>query len=303
MREALKGGQLIGVTIAGNHGREACFRLIQANELSRDLCVRVDVFVKLDSTSCKAIGFIDNLVSSATLEYSLLDKVSMIRDISNDPSYQSDGLLSNDAIRICVEDIMYKNSNAKKSETDRNKRIKSASPFLKACRVPDFLWPVVSQALATKKITQAMFRTFHWGNYPERQKKIFESFIANGNENDLKSKLELVNLRAKLIPALQQIWNSLSPEDRQVEDFDDFLGLIDEEQNLDTLVIKFKRELKAVNARGVFADVRLTNLVKSILKRKSENPSQENSAFEVEGLNLAGKRSVHVFMKETARPV
>ena len=298
LREALKAGQLIAVTIAGNHGREACFRLISLGELSRDLTVRVDVFVKLDAASCKAIGFVDNLVSSSTLEYSLLDKVTMIRDISNDPCYLSDGLLTSEALRICVEDIMYKNSSAKKSETDRNKRLKSASPFLKACRVPDELWPIVSQALATKKITQGQFRTFHWGNYPEKQKAIFESFIANGHEQELKTKLELVNLRAKLIPAMQQIYKSLSIDDRQENTFEEFLDLINEEQNLDVIVIKFKRELKAVNARGVFADVRLTNLVKMILKRKNENASQDHSAaLEVEGLNAAGKQSVHIFMK------
>ena len=92
---------------------------------------------------------------------------------------------------------------------------------------------------------------------------------------------------------MQQIHKSLGSSGGEVGTFEDFLEIINEEQNFDSIVIKFKRELKAVNARGVFADIRLTNLVKTILKRRTENASQEHSTFlEVEGLNIAGKNSM-----------
>jgi hypothetical protein len=95
----LKKGTVLAITIAGNHTRESCTRHIRNGIFEDNMVLRVDVFAGISVQTARAIGFIDNLVADQTKSYSLLDKVSMIRDIVTDQQYQQAGSLTYDSWR------------------------------------------------------------------------------------------------------------------------------------------------------------------------------------------------------------
>ena len=300
-------GGLIAVTIGGNHGREACVRLIRKGQFEPDLELRCDVFAGLDVPTARALGFIDNLVAQEALGYSLAEKVSMIRELSYDDKFVDRGSLTDQAVRICVFDIMYKSNATKKETTNPQSRIKSAAPFLKACRVPAQLWPHVRAALATDKISLTDFRSISWTHDPARLEEAFRNFNLEPKVKVLKKQLNIIKCVNKLKPALSSIWADLQLCRRISTSAGGFVEHINNLQDLDIIATRHKKNLLKVRAKMVYKSPELTKEVVALIETNSnrnlQSPVVAGAWSSVAGTNREKAKTIHRFQRGDATEV
>jgi hypothetical protein len=308
----LKKKAILAITIAGNHTRESCTRHIRAGKFEKDMVLRVDVFAGISAQTARAIGFIDNLVADQTKSYSLLDKVSMIRDIVLDQDNYQSGSLTFDALRICVFDIMYKDLRSSvgkkakrksvKAETPESlikKRIEQAHPFLRACRVPNELWPTVSRSLMLKGLNITNFRTINWSHDPAQLKKAFETFNQSGDYPQLQKAFTLIRARSKLISSLHQIFSDLPAARKIARNQEEFVAKLKNLQDLDILTGTFLQPLLSTRHNQVFKSPELTNSVTLLISRilAKERSEAEDVEDAIQCSNRAGKTSSHKFIR------
>ena len=290
------------ITIGGNHSREACCRLIRGDKISSDLPVRCDVFFGLDPSEAKAIGFVDNIVSSDNLCYSLLDKVTMVRDIWLDPAMvDKNGKFTPEAGEIIVRDILYKHETdkpvkKKKKEVDLKAQIRSANPMISSCKIPETAWPIVRTALSKSRLVQSDFRNMSWRNNEKVLTDAFSGLISTGDLTSFKANLKLIRNRVKLVPSIENAW-AVTPGARQVaESAEEFVEFIDGRLNINVMTQTFEKELTGLNYNVKFTSQELNSMLLRCVKDYAcEQQDSQTLSRVILCKNRSGKSSTHQF--------
>jgi hypothetical protein len=194
LERGISRGEYLAITIGGNHSREAFQTLIKQGAIGwdRNFSVRCDVFFNLTEEEARALGFVDNVVGNASRGYSLQNKVSLIRDLFAKQIYlASPGVLNQRALDLACFSYMYQ-LKKQESKQARTTKIQRSMPFIKACNVPESIWPIVYSALGNEKLTMQIFRSINWKFSPERLAASFEDFSLGGDVVKLKEILNSI---------------------------------------------------------------------------------------------------------------
>ena len=196
----LESSALAGITIGGNHSREAIQRLLKSGSLvfDKNLVVPTDVFYDLTKEEALAIGWVDNMVSSIAAEYTLRDKVALIRDLWKDPKNVTETGLSASAMETATYEYMYTSRKKDDDAKKKKKTLDSSGPFVKACNVPDDLWPLVNNILSRDLLNLTIFRSIQWHVCPKQLKKALLDLL-NSRTRMLSVILEMLLLKSKII--------------------------------------------------------------------------------------------------------
>ena len=294
----LVNGQIMAITIGGNHSREACTRLIRSGDLDENFTTRCDVFIGIKPEDARAIGFIDNLVSTDNLAYSLLDKVTMIRDLWNNPAMlTNEGKLNLHAGTVCVKDILYKDKEAAGGPRPTvKKQIQSANPMIKSCKVPESCWPTVRTALSKNKIPQTEFRNISWESDETRLKAAFRDFSNKSDVPAWKARIKFIRIRAKLVTALERAYHVIPAAKQFASSPAGFVTYLEGQIKIDTLCTTFEKELAPLNHNQTFASNELHTMIKKILEDAVAETTESQAAKpSVSCVNKDGAKSSHHF--------
>jgi hypothetical protein len=298
IQKLINKGYVWAVTIGGNHSRAALCRLIKKGDVRfpTDFTVECDVFVGATIEEARAVGFVDNTVASTSKEMSLCDKVDLIRQLWKDPaSLTNDGALTARA-QATAADYLFSNQSMAKTEKTKTTRLNSAGPMIRACNVPDMLWPEVQTALNAKGITVGFFRSINWSFDPERLLKAFQDFNnQKATIKDLEKVVRKVKAYNRLFPSLLSIYRRLPqhvPGDEEA-----FLESFDQIYPLQRLTADFETELLGLKGTTLLNQERFCDRINKVvlqISASNQTASQVLDGFISEaGKSHSGLESVH----------
>ena len=292
-----------GVTIGGNHSREAIQRMLRSgsNVFETSLVVPSDVFYNLTKEETLAIGWVDNMVSSVSASYTLRDKVALIRNLWQDPQHVADSGLTAAAMEIACYEYMYTSKKKEKDAAKKKKTLDSSGPFVKACNVPESFWPLVNNILSKNLLNLTTFRTIQWNISPDDLRGALERFLKTDDASEglakFKADILAIKNKHKVKPSVVSIWKTLSNDAHTTEaDVEQFMADFDKVCSFDQLASEFSSQLSKLKGKQLLQSQELTNRVRRVLERMAASDQDSQQTTEAIGCrNRADKETLHVF--------